>query len=131
MKQIERKQKGENLSDKDIDSGKFFELATSNKVYGNVLCLHEIKNEVLLKYFGVFDLNGLIVKGTVERKTIIRFRNLDDFEIYINAMDFDYDNEDVIFTGYVDKSNTLQFKSVKRSAYAKGTNYMKDMVEYK
>ena len=109
----------------------FFELATCNNVYGNVLCLHEIKNEVSLKCIGVFDLNGLIVIGTVERKTNIRFRNLDDFEIYINAIDFDYDNEDVIFTGYVDKSNTLQFKSVKRSAYAKGTNYMKDMVEYK
>ena len=68
--------------------------------------------------------------GRVQRKTNIRFENMDDFESYINAIDNDYDSEDVTFTCYVDKLNTLQFKVVKRFAYAKGTNYRKDIVEY-
>ena len=37
----------------------------------------------------------------VENKTNIRFRNMDDFESYKNAIDIDYDSEDVTFTGYV------------------------------
>ena len=37
--------------------------------------------------------------GEEEQKTNIRFKNVDDLETYINAMDFDYDSEDVIFTG--------------------------------
>ena len=60
--------------------------------------------------------------GPVVRKTNIGFTNMDDFESYLNAVDFDYDSRDVTFTGYVCKKNTHQFKVVKRSAYAKGTN---------
>ena len=59
---------------------------------------------------------------------------MDDFESYINSIDVDYDREvdydrDVTFTGCVYKLNTPQFKVVKRSAYAKGTNYMQETVE--
>ena len=39
----------------------------------------------------------------VKQKTNNRFSNLDDFESFINAMDFHYDTEDVTFTGYVYK----------------------------
>ena len=53
-----------------------------------------------------------------------------DFESYINAIDVDYDSEDVTFTGYVYIISTLQFKVVERSAYGKGTNYMQEVVEY-
>ena len=35
------------------------------------------------------------------RETHLRFRNIDDFESYINAIDKDYDSEDAIFNGYV------------------------------
>ena len=55
---------------------------------------------------------------------------MDDFESYINAIDNDYDREDVTFTGYVYKLSTPQFKVVRRSAYGKGTNYMQEIVEY-
>ena len=55
---------------------------------------------------------------------------MDDFERYINAIDVDYDSEDVIFTEYVYKLDTLQFKVVKRSAFGKGTNYMQKIVQY-
>ena len=55
---------------------------------------------------------------------------MDDFESYINAIDVDYDSEDVTFTGYVYKFYTPHFKVVKRSVYGKGTNYMQEIVEY-
>ena len=47
---------------------------------------------------------------------------MDAFESYINAIDIDYDSEKVTITGYVYKLKTPQFKNVKQSAYAKGTN---------
>ena len=53
-----------------------------------------------------------------------------DFGSYINAMDVDYDSENVSFFGYVHKLNTPQFFIVKRSAYAKGNIYMKENVDY-
>ena len=129
-KQNERRQKRESLTEEDIDLGRFFELATSNKIYINNLNLHEIKDEILQDYTGDFELNGKMIIGPVEHKTNIRFKNMDDFERYIKAIDIDYDSEDVIFTGYVYKLNTPQFKVVKRSAYGRGTNYMQEIVEY-
>ena len=127
-KQNERRQKRENMVD-DIDLGRFFELATSNKIYVNNLNLHEIKNEILHDYIGDFELNGKMIIGPVEHKTNIRFKNMDDFERYINAIDIDYNSEDVTFTGYLYKLDTPQFKVVKRSAYGKGTDYMQEIVE--
>ena len=55
---------------------------------------------------------------------------MDDFGSYKNATDVDYDSEDVTFTGYVYKSKTPEFNVVKRSAYAKGTNYMKKIIDH-
>ena len=129
IKRNERRQKGENMVD-DIDLGRFFELATSNKIYVNGLNLHEIKNEILKGYTSGFELNGKMIIGPIEHKTNIRFKNMDDFERYINAIDVDYDSEDVTFTGYVYKLNTPYFKVVKRSAHGRGTNYMQKIVEY-
>ena len=100
-KRIERRQKRENVVEEDIDLGRFFDLASSNKIYVNNLHLHEIKNETLQDYTGDFELNGKMIIGPVEHKTNIRFKNMDDFERYINAIDVDYDSEDVTFTGYV------------------------------
>ena len=114
-KRNERRQRRENMVE-DIDIGRFFELATSNNIYVNNLNLHEIKNETLKDYTGDFELNRKKIIGPVEYKTNIRFKNMDDFERYINAIDIDYDSEDVIFTGYVYKLDTPQFKVVKRSA---------------
>ena len=129
-KQNERRQKRENLAGEDIDLGRFFELATSNKIYINNLNLHEIKDEILHDCTGDFELNGKMIIGPIEHKTNIRFKNMDDFERYINAIDIDYDSEDVTFTGYVYILNTPHFKVAKRSAYGKGTNYMQEIVEY-
>ena len=71
-----------------------------------------------------------MIIGPIEHKTNIRFKNMNDFENYINAIDVDYDCEDVTFTGYVYKLNTPHFKVVRRSAYGRGTNYMQEIVEY-
>ena len=48
-----------------------------------------------------------MVKRTVEHKTINRFRKMDGFESYINALDFDYGSEDGKFTGYVNNLFTF------------------------
>ena len=92
--------------------------------------MHEIENEILQDYTGDSELNGKMIIGHTEHKTNIRFKNRDDFENYINAIDVDYDSEDVTFTGYIYKLNTPQFIVVKRSAYGRGTNYMQEIVEY-
>ena len=130
LKQNERREKRENIAEGDIDLGRFFELATSNKIYVNNLNLYEIENKILQNYTGDFELNGKVIIGPVEQKTNIRFKNMDDFERYINAIDVDYDSEDVTFSGYVYKLNTPHFKVVKRSAYGRGTNYTQKIVEY-
>ena len=128
-KQNQRRQKKENIVE-DVDLGRFFDLATRNKKYVNNLNLHEIKNEILQDYTGDFELNGKMIIGPIEHKTNIRFKNMDDFERYINAIDVDYDREDVTFSGYVYKLNTPHFKIVKRSVYGRGTNYTQEIVEY-
>ena len=54
--------------------------------------------------------------GEVEQKSNIRFKNVDDFEKYNNAIDNGvYDSEDVIFTGCLYKLITPEFKKVNRS----------------
>ena len=95
VKQNGRKQKREKLIDEEIDLGRFFELTSPDKTEVNGLNLHEIESQILLEYKGDFELTGSRVIGPVERKTKNRY----DFESYINAIDIDYDSEDVTFTG--------------------------------
>ena len=92
--------------------------------------LHEIKSENLEDYTGDFELIGSMVVGEIEQKNI-RFKNVDDFESYINAIDNSgYDSEDVIFTGWLYKLNTPEFQKVNRSQYDRGTDFKQDIVEY-
>ena len=129
-KQNERRQKRENIVE-GIDTGIFFELATTDRKYVDGLNLHEIKIEVFEDYTGEFDLIGSMLVGEIEQKTNIRFKNVDDFESYINAIDNSgYDSEVVIFTGWLYKLNTLEFKKVNRSQYGRGTDFKQDIVEY-
>ena len=53
-KQNERRQKRENMVE-DINIGRFFELATTDRQYVNGLNLHEIKKEILEDYTGDFE----------------------------------------------------------------------------
>ena len=109
IKQNEWKLKREKLIDADIDLDWFSEFASSDKIYVPGLNLHEIKNENLTDHKGNFELNGLLVIGPIEHKTNIRYKNMDDFESYLNAIDIDYDSEYVTFFSYVYKLNTPQF----------------------
>ena len=63
-------------------------------------------------------------------QTHIRFRNINDYESYINAIDQDYESEDAIFRGYNYKLNTLQLNLVNRSQYGIGFNFKHQIVEY-
>ena len=130
VKQNERKQKRQNIMADDIVLGKFFELASSYKIYVTGLNLHKIETEFLLNYTGHFELIGLMIIGPVEGTTYIKFRNMGDFESCIKGINVDYDGENDTFTGYVFYSNTPQINVIKRSAYVKGTNYKEEFVEY-
>ena len=124
--------KRENLVEEDIDLGRFFKLTTTHKKYVNGLNLIENKSEGSEDYTGDFELIGSLLIGGIEQKTSSRFKNTDDFEAYNNAIDNGaYDIEDVIFTGWLHKLKTLEFKKVYRSQYGKGTDFRQDIVEYK
>ena len=69
--------------------------------------LHEIKQEKLQDSTGEFEMVGTLKVGDQIRQTHIRFRNMDDFESYINAIDEGYDAEDAIFNGYLINSTLL------------------------
>ena len=119
------------VEDIDIDIGRFFELATNDKIYVNNINLHEIKNEILLHYVGAFEMVGNLKVGDQIRQTNIRFKNMDDFEAYINSIDVDYDAEDAIFHGHIYKINNPQFNKVNRSQYGNGCSFDKIFVEYR
>ena len=115
----------------EIDLHKFFKLATTNKKYANGLNLHQIKSEILLGCMGDLELIGYMLIGEIEQKTNIRFKNIDDFESYINAIENGgYDSENVIFTGWLYIINTPDFTRVNRAQYGKGTYFAQDFVEY-
>ena len=74
---------------------------------------------------------GYLKVGDQIRQTNIRFRNMDDFEAHIDAIDEGYDAEDAIFNGYIYKLDTVQFKEVNRSQYGNGCSFDKTIVEYR
>ena len=53
-----------------------------------------------------------MITGPIERKTNIRFKKMEGFENYMNALDIDYDSGDVTFFGFVYKIKTPHFKNV-------------------
>ena len=60
-------------------------------------------------------MDGDLKIGDQIRQTVTRFKNMDNFEGYINSIDRDYDSEDAIFNGYIYKLDTPQFNKVNRS----------------
>ena len=65
------------------------------------------------------------------RQTHIRFRNIDDYEADINAIDQDYESEDVIFNGYNYQIKSPQFSFVNRSQYGNGCDFKHEIFEYR
>ena len=74
---------------------------------------------------------GNLKVGDQIRQTRIRFRNIADYEAYINSIDQDYDSEHAIFNGYIYKINTPQFNKVNRSQYGNGCSFDKIIIEYR
>ena len=66
----------------------------------------------------------------IDQKTKIGFRNVDDFETYINAMEVEYHGGDVIFTRCLQKLKTPQSTTVNRAEYGRGAAFKPDIVEY-
>ena len=94
--------------------------------------LHEIKkHEVLADYSGEFEMIGNLKIGDQIRQTRIRFRNISDYEAYINSIDHDYDSEDAIFNGYIYKISAPHFNKINRSQYGNGCSFDKIIVEYR
>ena len=65
------------------------------------------------------------------RETHIRFRNIDDFESYLNAINQDYESEAAIFNGQIHKIYTLQSNSVNRNQYGIGCDFRHEFIEYR
>ena len=74
---------------------------------------------------------GNLKVGDQIRQTHIRFRNMDDFEAYINAIDEGYDAEDATFSGYFYKLDTSQFNKVNRFQYGNGFDLEHENIEYR
>ena len=107
------------------------ELKELNKIQVIDKNLHEIKQDILIDYVGVFKMVGNMKVGDQIRQTHIRFRNMDDFEAYINSIDQDYDSDNIILNGYIYKINTPQFNKVNRSQYGNGFSFDKIFIEYR
>ena len=91
--------------------------------------LHEIKQEILQDYDGTFEMVGNLKVGDQVRQTHTRFRNISDYEAYINSIDQDYDSEDAIFNGYIYKIDTPIFNKVNRSQYGNGCDFKHEIIE--
>ena len=74
---------------------------------------------------------GNLKVGDQIRQTHIRFRNIRDFEAYINAIDQDFDSEDSIYNGYIYKIDTPQFNKVNRNQYGNGCDFKHEIFEYR
>ena len=92
--------------------------------------IHKIKQEILMDYTGEFEMVGNLKLGDQIRQTHVRFRNVADYETYINAVDEGYDAEDAIFNGYNYKVKISQFNLVNRSEYRKGCGFKHEITEY-
>ena len=101
-----------------------------NKIHVVEKPLHEIKQEILIKKTGEFEMVANLKVGDLFRQTHIRFRNIDDYESYINSIDEGYDAVAAIFNGYTYKINTPQFNLVNRSRYGNGCDFKHEIIEY-
>ena len=88
------------------------------------------KQEKLVDYPGEFEMVGSLKIGDQFCQTHIRFRNITDYEAYINSIDEGYDAENSIFNGYIYKVNTSQFNVFERSQNGKGCDFKHEIIEY-
>ena len=102
-----------------------------NKIHVVNKNLDEIKREVIVEYTGVLEMVGSLKVGDQIRQTHFTFRNVNDYEAYINAIDQDYDSEDAVFNGYIYKIDTPQFILVNRSRCENCFKFRHDLIEFR
>ena len=73
---------------------------------------------------------GSLRVGDQIRQSHIRFKILEDYEAYINAIDEGYDAEDSIFNGYIYKIKTPHFNLVNKFHYGNGYVFKHEIIEY-
>ena len=83
------------------------ELKELNKIQVINKILHEIKHEKSVDYTGEFEMVGNLKVGDQIRQIRFRFRNIIEYEAYINSIDQDHDSEDAIFNCYIYKKKLL------------------------
>ena len=66
-----------------------FEMKELNKVRVIKKSLNEIKHDLLGNYVGEFEMVGILSIADHTPETHIRFRNITDYESYINVIDLD------------------------------------------
>ena len=88
-----------------------------NKIHVVDKNLHEIKQKILGDYSCEFEKVGKISVCDQIRPTHFRFRNIIDYEAYINSIDEGYDPEDSTFNDYLYMISTRHFNLVNRSQY--------------
>ena len=102
-----------------------------NKIQVNNKKLHEIKQETLVDYTSEIEMVGSLKVGDQIRQTQLRFRNISEYEAYINSIDEGHDAEDAIFNGYIYKIKTPHFILVIRSQYGNGCDFKNEIIEYR
>ena len=74
---------------------------------------------------------GSVLIGEMEHKANNRFKNVNDFETYKNVIhNGGFGSDEVIFTGWLYKTNTPQFNKVNISQYVRGTDFKQNIVAY-
>ena len=74
---------------------------------------------------------GNLKVGDQIRQTQIIFRNNDDYEAHINAIDEGFVAEVSIFNGYLYKIDTPHFNLVNRSQYGNGCDFKHEIIDYR
>ena len=67
--------------------------------------------------------------GEHKETTVMKFKKIQHFDSFDNNIDIDYDAVDKIFTVYLFKINTSEFKRVNRSDGRKRTDFEQDVAE--
>ena len=132
-KRAERVKRRDNvIQEEDVDLGQFIERATTeNRIFVNGENLHYIRDVILADYNGDFEMVGRITLGEVTHITAMRFRNIQDFETYINDIDEEYEGDDSIFVGDIYMLNNPEFRQINRAEFGRGTDFLKDIIEVK
>ena len=70
-----------------------------------------------------------LMKWLIYYDRSITFRNIDNFEANIDAIDQDYVSEEGFFKGYIYKINTLQFNLVNGIQYGNCCDFKREIFE--